>query len=356
MRLMVAALSFSVAWGALLAAPAKKDAQEGARRYDQGDYEGALPFLEKAAEKGVKDGQTYYQLAYIYDRRGDRQRAQAQREKAAPLLAKQASSSKGTLEDSYYLTALYAQLQRTADMQAAAAAGIERFGKKEDLSGDDLFRLGRLYQFAGRAELSAASYRKAAAAMGQEKNPNPIFYSLALTADASTDFQARRYADAARKLEQAESLSPANAPSPFQTALAELGAGRYAQAREHFDKVREEGALTEAQYGSALATHLEKAGGRLEADAEGKGWLEMDNQEIQDALAEAAEAYRTVHSTEKGEPDLQEENPATAPVATDSPVAPAEKLFFSLAAEWMLRGNSLRELSLSGNYADLIRR
>jgi hypothetical protein len=31
-------------------------------------------------------------------------------------------------------------------------------------------------------------------------------------------------------------------------------------------------------------------------------------------------------------------------------------VFFSLAAEWMLRGNSLRELSLSGNYADLIRR
>lgn len=339
-RLLATALAFALAGGMPLASQAQKDAQEGARRYDQGDYEGALPYLEKAVEKGVKEGQTYYQLAYIYDRKGEREKAGAQREKAVPLLAKQAASSKGTLEDAYYLTALYAQLQRASDMRTAAQAGIYRFGKKEDLSGEDLFRLGRLYQFAGNGELSAATYRKSAQAMGHEKDANPIFYSLALISDASADIQARRYAEAADKLEQAGTINPKNPPPMFQTALMELGAGRYAQAREHFGQVRDEAGMTEAQYGSDVASHLEKAGGRLEADAEGKPWLEMDNQEIQDALGAAAQAYREARSSEQDSEHL----------------APAEKLFFSLAAEWMLRGNSLRELSLSGNYADLIRR
>ena len=334
-------LTLVLAGGGCAASEAQKAAQEGAQLYDRGDYDAALPLLEKAAEKGLKDGQLFYQLAYVYDRKGDKEKARAAREKAAPLLEKQAASEKGTLEDSYYLTALYLNLQRSADMRKAAQAGIEKFGKRSDLGGADLFRLARLYQFAGNAALSASTYRKSVDAMAAEKDPNPILYSLALTADAGSDIQARRYGDAARKLEQAEMLTPKSPPPPFQLALMELGAGRFAEAQARFSRVQDEATATEAQYGTDVAAHLGRCGGRLESAPGGKPFQEMSNDEVQEALGAAATAYREAKGAAGAEPAKIEE---------------AEKLFFSLAAEWMLRGNSLREISLSGNYADLIRR
>ncbi|MCI0658500.1 MAG: hypothetical protein L0170_15720 [Acidobacteria bacterium] len=334
-------VTLTLVGGGCAASEAQKAAQEGERLYDRGDYDAALPLLEKAAAKGLKNGQLFYQLAYAYERKGEREKAGSYREKAAPLLKKQTESANGTLEDSYYLTALYVQLQRGSDMQSTARAGIEKFGKRTDLTGADLFRLGRLYQFAGNAGLSASSYRKAVEAMAAEKDPNPILYALALTMDAGTDIQARRYGDAARKLEQAEALNPKAPPPAYQVALMELGAGHYAEARERFARVQDEATASEAQYGADVAAHLERCGGRLEALPDGRPLQEMSNDEVQDSLSAAAAAYREA----KG---------ATSP--DPAKVQQTEAVFFSLAAEWMLRGNPLREVSLSGNYADLIRR
>ncbi|MCI0410765.1 MAG: tetratricopeptide repeat protein, partial [Acidobacteria bacterium] len=331
-------ITLTLVGGGCAASEAQKAAQDGERLYDRGDYDAALPLLEKATEKGLKDGQLFYQLAYVYERNGQREKAQSYREKAAPLLEKQARSAKGTLEDSYYLTALYVQLQRASDMQKAAQEGIKKFEKRTDLSGADLFRLGRLYQFAGNAALSATTYRKAAESMAAEKDPNPILYALAITADAGTDIQARRYGEAARKLEQAEAVNPKSPPPLFQVALMELGAGHYAEARERFAR---EPANTEAQYGADVAARLERCGGRLEALPDGKTFQEMSNDEVQQALDAAAGTFREAKSAADTDP---------------AKVQVAEKLFFSLAAEWMLRGQPLREISLSGSYADLIRR
>jgi tetratricopeptide (TPR) repeat protein len=334
-------LALTLAGGGCAASEVQKSAEEGKRLYDRGEYDAALPLLEKAAEKGPKDGQLLYQLAYIYDRKGERSKAQSYRENALPLLQKQAGSAKGTLEDAYYLTALYAQLQRTPEMRSAAQAGINKFGKLSDLKGEDLFRLGRLYQFAGNGELSASTYRKTVEAMAAEKDPNPILYSLALSADAGTDIQSRRYGDAARKLEQAESLNPKSPPPLFQVALMELGAGLYAESRERFARVQDEATASEAQYGADVAAHLEHGGGRIEALPDGRPFQELNNDEVQGSLDDAARAFREVRSVENPDPAKLQQ---------------AEKLFFSLAAEWMLRGNALREIALSGNYADLIRR
>jgi hypothetical protein len=152
---------------------------------------------------------------------------------------------------------------------------------------------------------------------------------------------ARRYGDAVRKLEQAEALNPKYPPPVMQMALMELGAGRYAEAKERFARVKDEATASEAQYGADVASHLEQCGGRREALADGEPLQEMTNDEVQEALGAAATAYRAA----KGAPD-----------ADPAKVREAEAMFFSLAAEWMLRGQSLREVSLSGNYADLIRR
>ena len=334
-------ITLTLGCGGSAASEAQKAAQEGERLYDRGDYDAALPLLEKAASKGLKNGQLFYQLTYTYERMGQREKAQSYREKAVPLLEKQTESANGTLEDSYYLTALYIQMQRAPDMQKTARAGIEKFGKRTDLSGADLFRLGRLYQFAGNAGLSASTYRKAVESMAAEKDPNPILYALALTADAGSDTQARLFGDAARKLQQAETLNPKAPPPLYQVALMNLGAGHYAEARERFARVQDEATATEAQYGADVAAHLERCGGRLEAPPDGKPFQEMSNDEVLDALGAAAAAYREAKSAASADPAKAQQ---------------AEALFFSLAAEWMLRGNPLREVSLSGNYADLIRR
>jgi len=333
-------LVLSLVIGGCSASEAKRDAAEGARLYDRGDYDGALPLLEESVSQGVDDGQVFYRLAYIYEVKGQPDKVRSAREKAEPLLARQAASEGGTLEDSYYLTALYAGLQRAEDMRKAAEAGVKKFGQRSDLSGEDLFRLGRLHQFAGRGELAAAAYRKATEAMAKEPDPNPILFALALISDAGTDLQARRYTEAAQKLEKAESLNPKSPPDGYRMALADLGAERYAQARERFGRVRDEATATEAQYGADVARHLEVLGKKVEKTADGKTFLEMDNVALEASLKAAAQSYREAKGGGKAHPES---------------LAEAERLFFSLTAEWMLRGNSLREVSLSGKFADLIR-
>ena len=139
-------LGLSLVCGGCAASEAQKAATEGARLYDRGDYEAALPLLEKAAEKGLNDGQLQYQLAYIYESRGERDKARAAREKAEPLLAKQVQSGKATLEDTYYLTALYLALQRPAQ-PVAVDHHVEREEKGARAVREDLRDLRRVRDY-----------------------------------------------------------------------------------------------------------------------------------------------------------------------------------------------------------------
>jgi len=334
-------LLLSMVSGGCSASEGKRAAAEGARLYDQGNYDAALPLLEKAVESVRDDGQLYYQLAYIHELKGDSEKAKALREKAEPLLVRLAASTKGSLEDSYYLTALYRSQQRTEEMKQAAEAGLKKFAQRIVLSGEDLFRLGRLYEFAGNGPLSATTYRQAVGLMEKEKSPNPILFALALSSDADTDLQSRRFEDAAGKLERAESLNPKSPPAAFRLALVELAAARYPQARSRFGQVQDEATISEAQYGADVARHLESCGGRVEKTPEGKLFAELDKTALEASLADAARSYREAKDKEAGGSEKLRE---------------AERTFFSLSAEWMLRGNSLRDTSLGGNYADLIRR
>ncbi len=336
--------AFLLLSGGCSASEAKRAAREGSKLYDSGDYDAALPLLEKAAQKGLKDGDLYYQLGYIYDRKGRPEKSREFREKALPLLQERSASRDGTLETWYYLTALYANLNRPEEMKKAAAEGIRRFGEAPGLGGEDLFRLGRLYQFAGEGGKGAAAYHRAVEAFEGGEDPNPTFRSLALLADARTDRGSRHYADASRKFQQAAALSPGNAPPPFDLALAHLGAGELDQAKGEFDRVQDPDRSSEAQYGADLARRLKEAGGALDRTPDGKTPMELDNTALEAALRSAAESLRKAR-----------EAPASGKGAAGSDRAP-ERLFFSLAAEWMLRGNPIREAALSGGYADLIRR
>src|SRR6059036_1884744 len=53
--------------GACSASEVRRAASEGAVLYDRGEYDAALPFLEKAVAGGLEDGEVFYQLGYIYD-------------------------------------------------------------------------------------------------------------------------------------------------------------------------------------------------------------------------------------------------------------------------------------------------
>jgi hypothetical protein len=292
----------------------------------------------------MSDGELYYRLGYLYDQDGAADKAKAFREKAAPLLEKQAAQKKATVSAYYYLAALYANLARPEDARRTAQRGVERFGGDAKLSGEDLFRLGRLHHFAGQAEGGAAAYHRAVEAFGRQKDSNPVLYALALTADAQSDFLARRFADAARKMEQAAALNPKTAPPPFHIALARLGAGNYPEAIRAFGEIREGDLLSEAQYGADLARKLEAAGGAVTTSAEGKPFPELDNPAIESALGAAAATVKA------------NRQPSSEGKRSDDQVRQDERLFFSLAAEWMLRGNRLRESALAGGYAELLRR
>ena len=249
--------------GGCSASEAKRAAAEGARLYDGGDYEAALPFLEKAAGKGLKDGELYYQLGYIYALKSMPEKGREYREKAVPLMEKRVASREGNLEDAYYLTALFFNLGRTEEMAKAAREAIGRYGEAENLSGEDLFRLGRLQEFAGDGAKGAAAYRRSVEVFEKGKNPGGTLYALALLADARTDFRSHRFAEASRKFGTVARVSPRNAPEPFETALAHLGAGEFETAREDFGKVQDANLNTEAQYGADVARRLQESGGRF---------------------------------------------------------------------------------------------
>jgi hypothetical protein len=70
----------------------------------------------------------------------------------------------------------------------------------------------------------------------------------------------------------------------------------------------------------------------------------MDNPALEAALKSAAESLRKARDDQSGGK------------GSNDKVLSSERLFFSLVAEWMLRGNAIREIALSGGYADLIRR
>ncbi len=341
---LAVAAAFLLLAGGCSASEAKRAAQEGSKLYDSGDYDAALPLLEKAAQKGLQDGELFYQLGYIYDKKGRPEKSREFREKALPLLEKRAAAPQGTLETWYYLTALYGNLGRSEEMKKTAAEGIRRFGEAPGLPGEDLFRLGRLYQFAGEGSKGAAAYHRAVVAFESEKDPNPTLRALALLADAHTDMRSRHFAEASSKFQQAAALSPGNAPSPFDLALAHLGAGKLDQARAEFDRVQDPEWSSEAQYGADLARRLREAGGAVDRSPDGKALMEMDNASLETALRSAADSLRKAREAGSA---------GKAPAVKDPT---PERLFFSLAAEWMLRGNAIREAALSGGYADLIRR
>jgi tetratricopeptide (TPR) repeat protein len=326
------------------ASEAKRAAAEGARLYERGEYEAARPLLERAAEKGMSDGELFYQLAYIYDRTPAPDKARAYREKAIPLLEKRSREADASLQTYYYLTAAYANLGRDADVKRTAEAGVGRFGARTDLSGADFFRLGRLRHFAGRDDQAETAYRSSVESFSRETDPNPVLFALALSADAEADFRARRYGESARKYARATELSPKNPPSAFRMALAQMGAGDLPGAAQSFDRVRDEELSSEAQYGADVARRLQAAGGAVDKSSTGAPLPQIDNAALEEALRTTGESLRAARQsiqTGGGPPEKARET---------------ERLFFSLAAEWMLRGNPLRETSLSGNYADLIRR
>ncbi len=326
------------------ASEAGRAAGEGGARYDRGDYDGALPLLEKAAAQGAEDGEGFYQLAFIYDLKGMADKARQAREKAGPLLEKRIASSRAPLEIYYYLTALYFNLQKDEEMKGAAQRGIEKFGAARNLSGSDLFRLGRLYQFQGRGDLSAASYHRAVEAFEKEQDPNPILYSLALDADGRTDLQSHRFADAGRKLDLSFRLNPKAPDSLFRRGLAHLGAADLDGAAALFSQVRDEEHLTEAQYALDLVKHLKLLEGPTTVDSANRPLMEMDDASLEEALRSAADAVR--RSREE----------AATHQGTSKSVQDKERIFFSLTWEWMIRGKPIRETALSSGYADLIRR
>ncbi|HEV8336828.1 MAG TPA: hypothetical protein VGR67_10455 [Candidatus Polarisedimenticolia bacterium] len=329
--------------GACAASAAKRAAEEGGRLYDEGKYDEALPLLEKAADQGIDDGELFYQLAYVYDLKSMADKSRSYRERAVPLLEKKARAKEGNLESWYYLTAVYANLDRTDDVAKASREGISRYGEKTGLSAEDQFRLGRLYQFAGDGSRGAAAYRRSVEAFTAAAHPNPVLFALALLADARTDFSSHRYAEASKKLDRAAALAPRLAPPLYERALTHLGAGDLEKAAAEFAQVRDENLLTEAQYGADVARRLGAAGGATDKTSEGKSLLELDSAALGEAIQKAAEGLKAARGAEAAGKGGGETRRAS------------ERVFFSLVAEWMLRGNSIREQALSGGYADLIR-
>jgi tetratricopeptide (TPR) repeat protein len=330
--------------GACAASAAKRAAEEGGRLYDEGKYDAALPLLEKAADQGIEDGELFYQLGYVYDLKAMADKSRSYREKAIPLLEKKARSKQGTLESWYYLTAVNANLNRSDDVAKAAREGIARFGEKTGLSAEDQFRLGRLYQFAGDGSRGAAAYRRSVEAFEASAHPNAVLFALALLADARTDFSAHRYAEASKKFDRAASLAPWLAPTPYETALSHLGGGELEKAAAEFAQERDENLVTEAQYGADVARRLVAAGGATDKTSEGKNLMELDNAALGEAIQRAADGLKAARAADPAGKGGGEKARAS------------ERVFFSLVAEWMLRGNPIREQALSGGYADLIRR
>lgn len=344
--------------------------QRGTSAYLQTKYEAALPDLEKARDAGVASGMTLYMLGYCYDTvRHDADASKRSYDASKDALEKEIRSKDPSLESYFYLANLH-MLRKDIDagrkVASEGVAAIEAKTLKVPKDGTSQFRAGKLYQDAGKNDQAVEYHRRALAAFAKMDSPPPEYQKRATETVARADLGRGDPQKTSDLWEKLLSSNPATPEGDWSLGLASLRAGRYAVARDAFERARKlEGDRGEdAFYSSGIAARgLEavSAGLKIPAkDADGKLISSLSNDEIDtrihDYAKKASEILArplktgeyTVVANKKGRKIIQ-------PLDKDTKqLGDIHRYFVALVSEVVLRQLPLQTKAFQDGYASLV--
>ncbi len=375
----LAALGATLAIAALLASPltaeppaaeARTAAERGIAAYLSGRYADALPDLEKARDGGVATGAIFYMLGYCYDTVEQDSAASSKAfASAQEALQKETAAEKPPIESWFYLSNLALNRHDTDASRKAAEAGVAAIEKgrvKVPKDGTSLFRAGKLYADAGRADQAVEYHRRAVEAFAKMDSPPPEYLrraleTLARAGDTRVDPEL-----AAKCWERLLEQNPNLPNGDWNLGLASLRAGRWSAAHLAFERVRNGGGdrAQDAYYASSVASaaqELAAAGIKIpEKDADKKVIASLDSQALDDRLKEYTKKAGELLAREvkDGEYVVTLTDKGKKRIAPGSRLAreinDVHRYFLALVANLTLRGESLQAKAFEGGYAPLI--
>ncbi len=339
---------------------------KGRVAYQSGDYASALQAFQDAEAAGVRSGLLFYQMAYCHASLGDEPAQRRLLERAVPYFEAEVQSGGAGVDSYYYLAAVY--FQELEDRVKAARVVLKAIQADaagtlgEDLDGDALFRLGRVYSFAleleppGESErrdeletLRVESYYKAAEKLLRARNANQVYLHLALDDVAQAAMRDRRWADAIDAYTKASASDPRR-PEPG-AALLRLGRDLSARGdREGALKAwlgirGPDDAKTQANYGIHLMRRIQ-AHGDLPASFEGRALASLGADFLVRGILDAAGFLKTATAGD--------EMAAGGFSADPAEVRRQEGVFLALMITYFERGNDLRTLAVQHQLVPLI--
>jgi len=254
-------------------AAAAGDLDRAEELYRGGDYSGALQAFARAEAVGARSGLLYYRMGYCKSQAGDHAANLELKNKAIPYFERQIKKRVGGPDPYYYLAAVYYQDLGDAakgdevTLRAVKAAKGGKLGK--ELAGDQIFRVGRLYEFAkghferppsrdaAQAEEMEAkrleAYRRAVEKLSADPEGSQVYLTLALTEVGKAARAAGDTAGAIEAFGQLSNMDPLNdvaGSALLEIALASSREGDLETANKVFRSIRgPDGPKTQAQYG-----------------------------------------------------------------------------------------------------------
>lgn len=345
---------------------AEADLARGREAYQSGDYAAALQAFQKAEGAGARFGLLFYQMAYCHAAMGDAGAQHRQLQRAVPYFDAEVQAGSTGVDSYYYLAAVYFQelpdRVKAAEVVAKAIEADAAGTLGDDLSGDALFRLGRLYSFAlelespGSSEhrskletLRLESYYKAGEKLLRTRNANQVYLHLALDEVALAAMRDRRWEDAIDAYSKASASDPSR--SGPAAALLQLGrdlsgSGDLEGAIKAWRGIRgPDGPKTQANYGIHLMRRIQ-AHGDLPDSFEGRTLASLDAPSLVRGILDAAGFLKAAMPGE----ETMEGGFSVDPSEVDR----QEGVFLALMLNYFERGKDLRTFTVQHQLVPLI--
>jgi tetratricopeptide (TPR) repeat protein len=320
--------------------------------YDDGQYAEACPLVE--SQEANADGTMLYRLYYCRRLEND-PRALVTLEQARKKLEVEAAGS-AELLPAFYLANAYSNLGRPTDTRRVATDATRRFeaGKiSTPKSGNEMFRLGKLYADQGLEDKAEEWYAKAVSAYAAEPSDasSPyLFWAGRYLADRA--FAQQDWERAVEVYGQFLSAGQGTVEDLDHMAVAAVRLGRFDKAAEAWRlAVRLDPANADRpRYCSRLSDRAAELGGLPATAPDDRPWSELSQQELQTILAETASMVAEVQreAAEPGSWTLDSRREAQARIDAAKPA------FVAAGLEYALQGYDLREAAFGGGFAPLI--
>jgi len=344
-------------------AAAAGDLDRAEELYRGGDYSGALQAFARAEAVGARSGLLYYRMGYCKSQAGDHAANLELKNKAIPYFERQIKKRVGGPDPYYYLAAVYYQDLGDAakgdevTLRAVKAAKGGKLGK--ELAGDQIFRVGRLYEFAkghferppsrdvAQAEEMEAkrleAYRRAVEKLSADPEGSQVYLTLALTEVGKAARAAGDTAGAIEAFGQLSNMNPLNdvaGSALLEIALAASREGDLETANKVFRSIRgPDGPKTQAQYGMRLA---QKAldHGKLPEEYDGQPIVGLDRGTLERGIQASAAVLREAILAQAA---AEEAGVSEADVPDLEEVERQRGLFLAMLLSYMNQGHLIRE-------------